>query len=530
MVALLHWVLSAQLFDHKLLAPLLVLVLAALHLSGWSSLASYGAASLAAGFYLLIKFTIGFGALGTVLFASVLTRRLGVAGRRLAVTISGGTVGFLFGWLASGGALAGIRPYISTAYEITRGYSSAMSLVPPEWWVGVASSALWLAGIAAWAAWQGHRRILLTVAALSPPLFVAWKHGIVRQDVHVLLLVMFGLFVMALLFVETVCAAPWGWRAGTLAVLAIPLLLTGLNRYAWTDGSQLLAGAVGNPLRLPGIWNVLALGRLSAHQAELARLSQEALRPRMVPAGLRQTIGDAPVDVYPWEVSYVPANGLNWRSRPMPASYNAYTPAIDDLDAAFFEAPTRPEYILWHLDSGIESIDGRHVFWDEPRTLRTILSHYRLESWQDRVLVLRSSPVPRYGSPHVLETHEVAWHTWVPVPQGPGVQLAVVFFERSFAREFVRAVYREHPVRLTLRFASGNERSFRFLPDNGVQALWVNPFVATVDEFRTLLAGGSGQRVAAIRLEAGISRHLVPRVRLTWLEMPPSEASIHTRP
>lgn len=169
MVALLHWVLSAQLFDHKLLAPLLVLVLAALHLSGWSSLASYGAASLAAGFYLLIKFTVGFGALGTVLFACVLTRRLAVAGRRLAVTMVGGTVGFLLGWLASGGTLAGIRGYVSTAYEITRGYSSAMSLVPPDWWLGVASFAVWLAGIVVWAAWQGHRRTLLTLAALSPP-------------------------------------------------------------------------------------------------------------------------------------------------------------------------------------------------------------------------------------------------------------------------------------------------------------------------------------------------------------------------
>jgi hypothetical protein len=105
----------------------------------------------------------------------------------------------------------------------------------------------------------------------------------------------------------------------------------------------------------------------------------------VLPAAERDLIADSTVDVYPWESAYVVANHLNWANRPSPASFNAFA-AVDRMNAAFFDSPGRPQRPIWHRTEtellhtpgvrGIASIDGRHVFWDEPPTLMSILNHY----------------------------------------------------------------------------------------------------------------------------------------------------------
>ena len=56
---------------------------------------------------------------------------------------------------------------------------------------------------------------------------------------------------------------------------------------------------------------------MPAYRGQVEMRSQAALRRYVLPASMRQTIGEASVDVYPWLASYVPANGLAWVNRPL---------------------------------------------------------------------------------------------------------------------------------------------------------------------------------------------------------------------
>ena len=217
------------------------------------------------------------------------------------------------------------------------------------------------------------------------------------------------------------------------------------------------------------------LRHVTPYRQWLARVSNDALRSRRLPESLRSTIGSTPVDIYPWELSYLPANGLRWANRPLPASYAAYTPTLDDLNAAFFGSAAPPRYLLWHTDAGVESLDGRHLFWDEPRTLRSILTRYDLAGTVSGTGLLQLRSAPRYGVPVAFGTGIAEWGKWVAVPETEGVLLADVAIRRSVVMWLIRAAFREDPVWLSVRFASGDEHTYRVVPDNMANGLWISP-------------------------------------------------------
>jgi len=73
-------------------------------------------------------------------------------------------------------------------------------------------------------------------------------------------------------------------------------------------------------------------------------------------------------------------------------------------------------------------------------------------------MVLRARASPRFGPPNPLGTGSVTWNTWTPVPKSTGALLASATVEPSLVVPIVRAVFREEPVFLSVRFAGGERR------------------------------------------------------------------------
>src|SRR5260370_36392739 len=92
-----------------------------------------------------------------------------------------------------------------------------MSSAPENWPIGVGAFLLWIGLLVAWVVSWRASRPLRSLAVLAMPLFVAWKHSVVRQDVHVEILGLVGLFSMAVLLLD---AADLPCRAGAAPVLA----------------------------------------------------------------------------------------------------------------------------------------------------------------------------------------------------------------------------------------------------------------------------------------------------------------------
>jgi hypothetical protein len=501
---------------------------------------AYGLASLIAGFCALIKLSLGVGALATLAAGCLFVPGPLLGAYRLGLAATGAAVGFLIGWTTSGGDLAGIGAFLALGREISDGYSGAMSLtlipvlhdgnsgvvsyVTKIFAIELTALLLWFALSVVWVVTRPGPRSRLALAGLAVPLFLAWKHSIVRQDEHVAILARFGVFVVAILATEALSARPW---RETLRVAGFMLLLlavpwfTGMSR----EISSVAGELVVNPLRFQGVRHLYRLIDLPAYRANVEHRTRAALEPRRLPESMRQVIGHASVDVYPWDISYVPANDLAWSNRPLPASFNAYTPTLDGSNATFFESSKRPEYVLWHwsFQNGLSSIDRRHLFWDEPRTLRAILGHYDIVAAAPGVLLLRARGQPRFGEPELVGTSSAPWRVWVPVPDGPGVLLLAASVERPALVRLLRFLFRESAMVVDVRLSSGETRGYRVVPDNTSGGLWINPFAVTWGDLPTLLRDGTGHRVVEVQFRS-VSRvvnWLRPSVTLSWYRLPP---------
>lgn len=522
MTPVLIYAFSVQDREYQWLVLFLLVFLLGLHLSAQKGLTAYGLASLLAGSFLLMKFSLGLGALMTLVFGCFLSTRRQIVIHRFAVATSVSAVSFLIGWFLYSGTLAGISAYLVTGWEVSSGYSSAMSLTRPGWQIEVISLLVWCVLIVLWVVIQSTTRNLLTLAGLAIPLFVVWKHSVVRQDNHILYFVGIGFFVIVILLIEIISVWRWQRLLSIAGILFLPLGIVEFHAaVSDPNAAAILKAHSFRPLGLHGLRDLAKLRHLATYREDLKQVSGSTLQKGVLPESIRAVIGRSTVDIYPWEISYVPANGLSWANRPLPVSFSTYTPALDGLNAAFFESNGRPAYLIWHTDIGVNSIDGRYLFWDEPKTLRTIVNYYDMVTADSGVILLRARSHPRFALPRPVGIQKVTWNTWTPVPHTPGVLLAEASITRPFILQLIRTIFRENPVILSLRFSSGEEAKYRLVPDNVGGGLWVSPFAVTVDELYSLLQGGPARRVIAVRLSGGLVSRLSPPIVVSWFQLTP---------
>ena len=197
---------------------------------------------------------------------------------------------------------------------------------------------------------------------------------------------------------------------------AFSLLAAPLTGRAETDVYRPLAAAgdAVDQLRLG-----LDAGRREA-TAEAQRAAARgayALDPRTL--ALLQT-GTVAVD--PWEASAAWAYDLDWRPLPVFQDYAAYTPQLDQLNAAALATADGPDLILRHLTTSgraTDSIDGRYAPFDVPATTRELICRFRAVRTTDRFQVLERAP-DRCGPEVQVGTVEGRYNEPIDVPRvGP---------------------------------------------------------------------------------------------------------------
>ena len=537
-LGLLLYTFVIQILEYQVVGFLVLLLLFAVREGSTKGLVAFGSAGLLAGFCMLVKLSLGFGALLTVAIACLVIGRPRLILSRAGVALAGALAGLLGGWQLYQGSPRGLSTFLRSGWDVAGGYSTAMSSAE-IWPISVGAFLLWIGLLVVWVVSWRASRPLRSLAVLAIPLFVAWKHSVVRQDVHVKILVLFGLFSMAILLLDASVLGRWR-RALPVVVLLTALLITPwyslpapfleLVRKAPVGPcpTNTLESNLSQPLRLCGLRGLAEWRDPAAMRRRLEAETRAELRPDLLPASMRTRIGSAAVDVYPWEIAYVPANTLVWANRPLPASFNAYTASLDRLNAAFFESARRPPYLLWHAPSSgpgpLWSIDERYLLWDEPRTVRTILDRYDLVEASPGVLLLEARGRPRFARLAPFLHEVVEWNTWLDVPATPGVLLAYATIKPRTVARALRTVFRESAVFVSLRFSSGEEARFRIVPESAAGGFWVRPFASTFEELPRLLAQGEGRTVVAIRFQLGRVARLYEPVAVTWSNLALADA------
>jgi hypothetical protein len=92
---------------------------------------------------------------------------------------------------------------------------------------------------------------------------------------------------------------------------------------------------------------------------------------RYIPERILNKIGNAPVDIFPWDSEYIIENKLNYKPRPIFQSFSAYTPFLQKANYDFY-VKNAPEYLIYHY----EAIDDRHPFNEETPVNFFIANNY----------------------------------------------------------------------------------------------------------------------------------------------------------
>lgn len=139
---------------------------------------------------------------------------------------------------------------------------------------------------------------------------------------------------------------------------------------------------------------------------------------KYIPERILNTIGNATVDIFPWDISYLIENNLNYKPRPIIQSYSAYTQYLQQLNYDSY-INDGPEYIIYDY----ESIDRRYPFGDETKLSMLIVKNYSIadsfeSNGRSRLLLKKRSDAIKPLNIELVETRTFDIKDRFPIVEG----------------------------------------------------------------------------------------------------------------
>lgn len=363
--------------------------------------------------------------------------------------------------------------YIKGSLEITSGYSSAMGIVGSYQHVWIAITILVF--VLTFLASGFYRNDIGFSLSLSVLLFLSFKHGFVRQDSHELIFFSLAPWIVAMQISRL--------RSRREIQIASVLLSYTIVVSLW--GASLFLPSFSSVDRFlkyltpqAAMSNIVHILDFNQYRVNLDKSSHDNLQERQLPLSVQKLIGNRTVDIVPWEAAIAAANDINWQPRPIFQSYSAYTAFLDNANFESLSKAPR-DYLLYSF----MAIDGRHPFFEEPKTFRYIFCHYNVSKQLPDSITLGSetSAIPvalleqRSASICLPEkpaqTFALKWRETKVLPENGLATYAAIEFRYSWLGKLYKAFFRTPPIKMQVTYTNGTVGIYRVVPDNATNGL-----------------------------------------------------------
>jgi hypothetical protein len=398
--------------------------------------------------------------------------------------------------------------------QLVAGYGNAMSIdLMPFWFI--LFPLLASLAIVTLITKRSSVRSRLFFALSIPFLFITYKEGFVREDLHVL--IFFAAWSLFCLLFQAVTAHSPRKRAKIIAIgLAVILLGSGVELW----GMTFLHSNSSSPIVFAAnisefVEAVYAPSRLQSVSQDLQLVAQQ----RRAQAIYNDTVVAArsayplsnktlaifhghTVDVLPWDVSLAYVYGLQWDPAPIFQSYSAYTPYLDEVNARHYTSLGSPDFVLYKF----ETIDGRYPLFDEPLALMTLACNYKLVGNDSQFFILQRNG-NACSSSELMSVQEVSFGQPVQVPISQAPVTARVFLENSWLGVVSGLAYKIPDATINLQYGNGQSENHRLVVATAADGLLLRPgFLSasipapSVDQI-TFLTNGPQYYSSTIRVE-----------------------------
>jgi hypothetical protein len=338
-----------------------------------------------------------------------------------------------------------IVPYMVNGMQIISGFQDTMGL--DSWYAFTdfyAIAIMLMVAFMLFRLWRGlpFKKLegLLLVTMLFGFFILLHKQGFIRADTH-----QFIFFGLAPLAFGLIISYPFSskMRLQGKQVLLFIFLFCGFGIHQ-----------IGfNTFQLRPKWNV----------------DGSSLPNNLIPdtSGVVTKVKNATVDVFPFEISYLLAAGLNYQPRPVPQGYSAYTPKLDALNAAHMLSEKAPEYLFYSN----HSIVFRNAGWDETQTKIAMLSRYEVKDTfyileptgkerTDTFLLLQKRQYPLNILTDTLAQFPASINQPITIPASDGVVLMYVAMEYSLMNQLKKLWLKPKFPMAEITYANGVTESF----------------------------------------------------------------------
>ena len=401
-----------------------------------------------------------------------------------------------------------IADYIFSGLQLIKGNESAVSLDPGN----DLSVLLFLAIVSTMIIMMFYlreKKAFLINSMFLLPSWLMFKYAFGRQDnFHTLIFLKFLFIYFFMVMINKISAGRKIIFGMSFCVL-LPVFFTFTGDYSiYTIVSPNFKNGAEN------IYN--ASFGYKSYRIKLEDASEKNLKEQLLSEKMLEEIGRSPVDVYPYDSTYSLANGLNWRSRPVFQSYFAYTPWLDMSNYNFFTGVDTPAYIIWvkHEHGLADSVDGRYLFNDEPKTIYAILNNYYPILHDEKSVLLKRKKASTFKGFKELYTEERGWNEWITVPMlNSGVVRAKIEFTRTLYGKIKRFLWKEKEVFIEYKLGNGKIVKYRIVVDNAASGIWIHPYITDLSSNGDLFFG---ETVAMAKLSYNDKYTFEPHFMVVW--------------
>jgi hypothetical protein len=382
-------------------------------------------------------------------------------------------------WVLIYKQLGGFINYCIGMIHLAGDNSAAAAYYPHNnWWL--ITPFLIITGSIAFLQKNRKGKIFGFLFALS--LFAVWKYGMAREDYYHALTYLYFIVASMILFL----IYNHQKRTINIPVVFVALVLFAANMKNVENPQPLVINysGIGNFIRFVS----------SFRQIKEASEKQNTLNivSNRLPETVRNQIGNASIDIYPWDYTIIAANQLNWSPRPVIQSYAAYTSWLDKKNAIHFRSSNAPEYFIFGLNNitsdlnggKLVSIDNRYLLNDEPLTMIELIRNYLRIYYDENFLVYQKRVQPLEVNSELTKTQSSGWNEWIAVPNDTNRLIRLkVHIDRSFLGKAKSFLYKDELYYMYFKTADGSILKYRIVPQNAEDGIWISPFYTSAGNY-----------------------------------------------
>ena len=421
--------------------------------------------------------------------------------RSATILIASSVFIFLMIWLLLYGNINGVYNYFYGTWQLSKGNSSAMIIEVKNNWMLIILFAVCFFSLPFFIK-NKNISLLYIVSFLS--LYAAWKYAFSREENYHLKFFFDYLIVFSVLILLIAQHLKYGHIALLLASLFI--------FHKSMEATEMYT--IDDSIEFSGIKNFTDLVFDNKQFMEDAKnRTQQNLEKKKLNPQLKQLIGNATIDFFPWELTYVAANNLNWKPRPNLQS-GAYTPWLDKNNANFIASKNAPQFYLWEMEKpngGVDCFDGRYLLNDEPYTIFQLMNNYKIVySDSTQTLFQRRD---KLAFSMIIEGEQLkdVWNKWIKIPTDSNNVIRIkALLKNNFIGSLRKAIYKDIIYFMDYKLSDNTEKTYRIVRENAINGLWVSPLIESINK------GFAGKKVEAIRFRSSNNELVNDSISIQW--------------